>query len=140
MENLVETTNLPIFFTQSLYDSFHIQEVLGFECAQLFKSLSECPAKDKEIIEEYKKKVETKLYEAGKIVQNGVFGISCALHGLTGGKYDNDMFEVPMNSGNMLYKGLQGWEKGERVVWIDSVDWPQNAPCAHKVKTSLWLK
>ena len=28
MENLVPITNFPIFFTQSLYDSFHIQEVL----------------------------------------------------------------------------------------------------------------
>ena len=141
MENLVQITNFPIFFTQSLYDSFHIQEVLGYECAELFKSLSECPAKDREAIDGYKKKIDSKLQEAGKIQKNGVFAIACALHDMSGGKYSNDIFEVPMNSGNMLYKGIDGWRNGQKIVWIDSVDWPKNTPCAHKLagRTS-WLR
>lgn len=51
LDSLVNITSTPIFFAQSLYDSFHIEEVLGFECAELFKSLSECPEEDKQIID-----------------------------------------------------------------------------------------
>ena len=47
-----------------------------------------------------------KLQEASKIGKNGAFGISCAFHDMSGGKYTNELLEVPMNSGNMLYKGL----------------------------------
>jgi hypothetical protein len=57
LQQLAPLSDLPIFLSQSLYDGFHIEEVLGFDCAELFDSLSECSKKDKEIIDEYHTKV-----------------------------------------------------------------------------------
>lgn len=114
---------------------------MGFECAELFTSLSECNKKDKEIIDDYHTKVKNSLTEV--IASNSKFGgfaISCVVHEMMGGKYTLETFEVPMSSGNMLYAAIQSWMKGAaKVSWIDQVEWPNNTPCAKKIKASLNL-
>ena len=93
MEQLASTSSLPLFFSQSLYDGFHIEEVLGFECAELFESLAECPKKDKEIIDEYHSNMLSTLQKTVSLNENmSSFAISCVVHEILGGKYSSELF------------------------------------------------
>lgn len=56
---------------------------------------------------------------------------------MTGGKFNNPLIEVPMNSGHTLTKGVESWMKGEKIVWIDEVNWPGNSPCARKLSLQV---
>lgn len=89
MEELVKITDIPTFFAQSLYDGFHIEEVLGFSCANTLQSLSECTKEDREIIEQYKMEVQESIWEASSIEGNAVFGIACVCNEIVGGKFNN---------------------------------------------------
>lgn len=85
-------TDSPIFYTQSLYDGWTINFVLGYACAEDFGSLSECTEKEQEVIMEYHKNItETikSLEEKGKSKNIGLFSIACVSHEFLHVRYDN---------------------------------------------------
>lgn len=44
------------------------------------------------------------------------------------------MFQVPMNSGNIAMNVTGKWLKSKKTtVYVDSVSWPENKPCARKI-------
>lgn len=78
--------------------------------------------------------------EIAKKPGNGVFGISCVAHQFVKGRWNNDMFEVPMNSGNIVMNVTAKWLKTKNnTVQIDEVAWPLNKPCARKVIVPKYL-
>lgn len=50
MGELIKYVKYPVYFMQSLYDGWDIAEVLGFNCAEEFGSLSECTQEERDII------------------------------------------------------------------------------------------
>jgi hypothetical protein len=101
----------PIFYAQSLYDGWSINNILGFKCAELFGSLSECEPWEREVIKEYHRNITEVVREVSKKEGNGAFAISCVAHDLLFGRWDNDLFEVPMNSSMMLTNATSLWLK-----------------------------
>lgn len=133
MQELASLTEIPTFFAQSLYDGNHIYEVLGFTCVDTLQSLSECTKEDRDIIEEYKVNVQRRIQEASSTGANGAFAISCVCDRMVEGKFNNELFEVPMNSGQTVATSVKSWLQGVSSVRIDDVEWPHNSPCAHKL-------
>ena len=130
----------PTYFLQSFYDGFGIEEVLGYKCAYEFSSLSECTEEEREVIETYR----TNLTQAvDTIVQNqnhSAFGIDCVAHSFIYGRWNDPMFEVPQGSGHLQMTVTSNWAEGKgRELFIDSVGWPNNLPCAKKVVTAKVL-
>lgn len=65
--------------------------------------------------------------------EHGAYAIACVAHQFMGGKWNNEMFEVPMNSKVRPITVTSNWAKGKsREIHIDTVDWPNNKPCARK--------
>lgn len=78
-------------------------------------------------------KVKEALMNASSKEGNGAFGIACVAHEFLSGRFLNDMFEIPMNSGNMVVNATENWIKRKNnTVLIDTVSWPNNKPCAFK--------
>ena len=56
------------------------------------------------------------------------------------GRWNNDLFEVPMNSGNIVMNVTGTWLKSKKnTIHIDQVDWPGNKPCARKLVKPTYL-
>ena len=76
-----------------------------------------------------------------KLPNVSAFGIACVAHFLTNGKWDNTDFTVPMGSNNTAESVVQKWlsskSSTETFKFIDTVAWPDNSPCSHKVKQYL---
>ena len=66
--------------------------------------------------------------------QNSAFGIACVAHSFIGGRWDNEEFEVPMNSNHKVINTVSNWAEGKgRDLYMDTVKWPENKPCSHKL-------
>lgn len=69
------------------------------------------------------------------ISKNGAWGISCVAHDFVYGRWNNDWYAVPENSTNSAANVTLNWylgKPGSHVV-IDTVDWPHNTICSHKL-------
>lgn len=136
VDELINYVDHPVYFLQSLYDGFGIAEVLGLKCAEEFASLSECTKEHREAIENYHQNLTSTLEEITQEDIHSGFGISCIAHSFFGFRWNNDIYEVPQNSGHRAINVVSNWAEGKSSdLYIDTVNWPDNKPCANKAMT-----
>ena len=66
--------------------------------------------------------------------ENSAFSIACVAHSFVGSRWADEEFQVPMMSGHIPINSVSAWAEGKsRSMYIDSVKWPENKPCARKL-------
>lgn len=127
---------MPILFTQSLYDGWSHEFILGILCSQA-GSLTECKQDEKDVLQEYYANVTTLVRTISHNENVSMYAIACVCHEMTGFRWLNDDFEVPMHSGNHPENVASRWANNkERIIVIDEVSWPENKPCSFKALTA----
>jgi hypothetical protein len=121
-----------VFPIQSLYDLVGITAVVGADCIQ-GHSLQSCTPDQRNHIEDYKNNVINFLGQIAGNPANGFWAIACVEHELTTGIFYSHNYEIPMRSGSTADIGLNGWVLKKPIghVYIDTVAWPGNQPCAN---------
>jgi len=67
--------------------------------------------------------------------KNGAWGISCVAHDFVYGRWNNEMYTIPVNTNNSAANTTLNWylgKPGSHIV-IDAELWPHNVNCAHKL-------
>ena len=78
---LAKYVKSPIMFMQSLYDGHYIKQILGFECAEEFASLSECTKAEREVIDEHYRNTTRDLSALMALNERSTaFGVACVAH------------------------------------------------------------
>lgn len=135
-ENLYATVKQSMFVVDSLYDEESFGISLGVDCIDSFGTLDLCNATEKASIEGYKSGVINLLNKATAISGNGAWAPACVTRGglLTKPTWTDNTFQTPMNSGYTIEKSVNNWFLGvaepEKYKHVDTVSWPNNAPCS----------
>eukprot|EP00825_Cyclidium_porcatum_P022840 TRINITY_DN25101_c0_g1_i2.p1 TRINITY_DN25101_c0_g1~~TRINITY_DN25101_c0_g1_i2.p1 ORF type:complete len:308 (+),score=42.28 TRINITY_DN25101_c0_g1_i2:156-1079(+) len=152
--DLVSFIETNLFIIHSEYDAWFIPNSLGIDCINNL-TLKSCSNSQMNDINNYRSEIINKLAETISIRPNwGVWSPACVYHVLTSEQtFNSSIYEIPMQSGNTLAESIDAWIKSEfkknnesqsllysrklleeednnSNAYIDTAQWPNNAPCA----------
>lgn len=123
-------------FLQSAYDHYIILFGGGIRCLTegvSGYSLADCAETDLRVVEDYRQYYMNYLQRITSLGHN-VWSIACSWHAvaLFDNFYESPLQKVPMESGSTMQEAIYRYVfAGGKVVDIDLLPWPSNAPCAY---------
>lgn len=122
----------------SMYDTAALKSFIGINCIKV-NDFAGCPTTEMRAVEQYHSSYLNVLNQYLNSPNASAWSIACANNGYLGSEfYFTDNTEaVPAGSGRTASVALGQWMSGTTVRMVDIVNWPNNAPCAHKNKLSI---
>lgn len=132
VEVIMKYIKVPAFIVNSLYDTWALEEIIGFKCIR-GHSLANCSEAEKRLMESYKTNLTQVFSQFSGTTITGVWAPAC-LHAsiLNTTLAVSQNYRVPEGSqwsaANAIGKWLQ--DPTTPLIHIDQVSWPSNHACS----------